>query len=246
MEIDKHSPLPIYYQIQQEIKRMIESGKWKEGDKIPSENELSERFGVSRMTIRQAITKLVEESMLERYRGLGTYVTKKKVEQPTKALTSYTEYMQSLGYRTSSQIVEYSVAKASERVAKELAVLPETAVHRVVRVRYANEEPCAIETAYFPFVLFPHLNEEHLKNSFYAYAEKTLGHRIHHADQSIEATVADEQEAELLDTSVGVPLLLTKQTTSMDNRQPIEYVHCVYRADLFKFKVHLLRETLTQ
>ncbi|MGL4820575.1 MAG: GntR family transcriptional regulator [Bacilli bacterium] len=244
MEIDKHSPLPIYYQIQLELKKMIETGKWKEGERIPSENELSECFGVSRMTIRQAITKLVEESLLERYRGLGTFVQKKKVEQPTQQLTSFTEYMQSLGYTTSSKIVTHSIVEATEKIAKELNLQEDRQVHLVVRVRFANDVPSALETAYFPYTLFPRLNESHLKNSFYRYAENNLGHKILYANQTIESTLADVQESKLLDTAIGAPLLLTKQTTYLSNGSPIEYVHCLYRADMFKFKLSLQRNTI--
>ncbi|MGL4522917.1 MAG: GntR family transcriptional regulator, partial [Bacilli bacterium] len=183
--------------------------------------------------------------LLERYRGLGTYVQKKKVEQPTQQLTSFSEYMQSLGYATSSKIVQHAKVGASAKVASELKIEVNEEVHLVVRVRYADNVPSALETAYFPFKLFPDLKEEHLKESFYDYAENSLTAHILYANQTIESTLADVRESELLETEIGAPLLLTKQTTYLSNETAIEYVRCFYRADMFKFKLQLERKTIT-
>ena len=110
--IDKTSPLPIYYQLVEWIKGLIERGELKPGDSLPSEREYAERFSISRMTVRQAITELVNGGYLYRQKGVGTFVAEKKIEQQLMGLTSFTEDMKSRGMEPSSKLVGFEIVPA--------------------------------------------------------------------------------------------------------------------------------------
>ena len=172
MNIDKYSPFPIYYQIQEWVKQLIEDGEWKPGDKIPSENELCDKFEVSRMTIRQAINNLVEQGYLYRKRGIGTFVQLPKVEQKLQGMTGFTEDMISRGMNPSSQLLSFRLVPATAKIADRLRIQEGESVYEVRRIRLADDEPIAFETTYLSPALVKDINEEILQQSLYEHLEK--------------------------------------------------------------------------
>ncbi len=178
MNIDKYSPFPIYYQIQEWVKQLIEDGEWKPGDKIPSENELCDKFEVSRMTIRQAINNLVEQGYLYRKRGIGTFVQLPKVEQKLQGMTGFTEDMISRGMNPSSQLLSFRLVPATAKIADRLRIQEGESVYEVRRIRLADDEPIAFETTYLSPALVKDINEEILQQSLYEHLEKKLGFKL--------------------------------------------------------------------
>src|SRR5699024_932590 len=132
--IDKNSPLPIYYQLSEQIKRLIQTEQLLPGDLLPSEREYAERHNISRMTVRQAISNLVTEGLLCRKKGKGTFVTEKKFEQNLQGLTSFSEDMQSRGYAPSNKLISFKLTQADQPIAKSLRLNAGEAVYEIKRV----------------------------------------------------------------------------------------------------------------
>ena len=136
---------PVYIQIHNAIKRDIETGKWAIGDRIPSERKLAVVFGVSRMTLRQAIQTLVDEGILERRIGAGTYVANQKVHEKMSGVTSFTDIMLAQGKTPSSKTVSYHLANPSLSEKEKLKLADGEQVLRMERIRYADNVPISFE-----------------------------------------------------------------------------------------------------
>ncbi|HZG74165.1 MAG TPA: GntR family transcriptional regulator [Chondromyces sp.] len=240
--IDKNSPVPIYYQLQEQIKQSIEKGDLKPGDVLASEREYAEKYQVSRMTIRQALTKLVDEGYLYRQKGKGTFVAERKIEQPLQGLTSFTEDMKSRGLNPASKLLNFEIIPANSSIAKHLSIQENGSVFEIKRIRLADDIPMALETTYTPANLAKGLTEEIvLHQSFYEYLEVQLKLKIAKADQVIESSLTDQLEAAYLNVKKGSPVMLIERTTYLEDGTPVEFVKSLYRADRYKFKIHMQR-----
>ncbi|MBY6035074.1 GntR family transcriptional regulator [Fictibacillus nanhaiensis] len=238
--IDKTSPLPLYYQIEEAIKQKIEKGDWEPGSMISSEREFAENYEVSRMTVRQAINNLVNDGYLTRSKGKGTFVSSKKIEQKLLGLTSFTEDMKSRGLEPASKLVSFQKIQANHKLAKSLEIQPSEEVYEIKRVRLADDVPMAIETTFVPVQLLD-LQEIHLKKgSLYSHVENA-GFYIDYATQSLEASIAREAESEILEIAKGAPVLLIQRQTYLTTGKPLEIVHSVYRGDRYKFMIDMKR-----
>ncbi|KIL49532.1 GntR family transcriptional regulator [Jeotgalibacillus soli] len=240
--VDKQSPLPMYYQIEEDIKLRIKQDEFSSGDSIPSERELSEMYGVSRMTVRQAVLNLVSSGLLYREKGRGTFVAEHKIEQPLLGMTSFTEDMKARGMEPSSKLLSFTTAPSSSDIARKLSLNESDEVYIVQRIRYADAKPMAIEKTYIPIKLFPELNEAILQGSFYSFVEGVKKQTIGRATQGIEAANATEDEAELLHISVPSAVLLIERLSYLQNGVPFEVVQSIYRADRYKFISNISRQ----
>ncbi|PCK19863.1 phosphonate metabolism transcriptional regulator PhnF [Bacillus pumilus] len=234
MFIDKQSPIPMYHQIMENLKKQIEDGTLAPDTLIPSEREYAERFGISRMTVRQALSNLVNEGYLYREKGKGTFVSRKKFEQPLQGLTSFTEDMRQRGLKASSQLIDFKRIACPEHLRPALQLSNSEPVYELKRIRLANDEPMAIETSYIPKIFAGDLTKAHLTGSLYEYIENNTGLAIAHAKQELEANVASKDEAHLLSISTGAPVLSITRTTYLQNDLPFEFVLSVYRGDRYK------------
>ncbi|MBM7646552.1 GntR family transcriptional regulator [Scopulibacillus daqui] len=239
--IDRESPVPIYYQIEEYIKQLIETEALNPGDAIPSEREFTEQFKVSRMTVRQAITNLVNEGYLFRQKGKGTYVSNQKIEQTLQGLTGFTEDMKKRGLKPGSKILDFKLAPAELSVAKQLYINEHDPVYEIKRIRLADDLPMALEMSYLPANLIKGLTEEIVNNSLYEYIEDNLQLKIDYATQVIESSLSHEDEAKLLQIPKNAPILLIQRQTFLDNGQPFELVKSKYRGDRYKFVVDMKR-----
>ncbi|UDF16113.1 GntR family transcriptional regulator [Bacillus pumilus] len=234
MFIDKQSPIPMYHQIMENLKKQIEDGTLAPDTLIPSEREYAERFGISRMTVRQALSNLVNEGYLYRLKGKGTFVSRKKFEQPLQGLTSFTEDMRQRGLKASSQLIDFTKTVCPDHLLPVLQLSNGDDIFELKRIRLANDEPMAIETSYIPEAFAGDLTREHLTGSIYEYIETQTGLTIAHAKQELEANVASNEEAHVLSISTGDPVLSIARTTYFQNDIPFEYVLSVYRGDRYK------------
>ena len=233
--IDKNSPLPIYYQIEEEIKQKIDAGTFVTGETIPSERELSEVYEVSRMTVRQSITNLVQEGRLYRVKGRGTFVAEQKIEQSLMKMTSFTEDMIRRGMVSKNKILHFEVIPAPADVSRKLSIKEGREVYDIQRIRYADERPMAIERTYIPVELVPQMDESAVFGSLYAYIEQHHPYKIGKAMQEIEATIAGDDQAELLEIASGSAVLHIERTSLLEDGTPFEVVKSSYRADRYKF-----------
>ncbi len=240
--IDKNSPIPIYYQLEEEIKQMIEN-ELVPGDLLPSEREYAEKYDISRMTVRQAITNLAKEGLLYRQKGRGTFVAEKKIEQDLSFLSSFSEDMKSRGLTPSSKLLRFKVITDKPKIASNLKVKSNEPIYEIKRLRMANNEPIALETIYTPQKLVGTLTDQDITISFYDYIEQKLNKKINYGNQTIEASLANNEESSYLNINKGDPVLVMQRKSYLDNdKKPIEYVKSTYRSDKYKFNMQLKRD----
>ncbi|UII55426.1 GntR family transcriptional regulator [Cytobacillus spongiae] len=240
--IDKNSPIPIYFQLEEHLRAQIENGSLEVDEAIPSERELAETFQISRMTVRQAINNLVTEGLLYRQKGKGTFVNKKKVEQKLQGLTSFTEDMLERGMKPSSKLISFEIIPADKQVAQALNLNENTPIYEIKRVRLADQLPMALETTFLPANLVKGLTEDIINQSLYQYIEHHLGLIINEASQEIEASTPKETEMKLLEIESSAPVLFIKRVSYLQDGTPFELVKSSYRADRYKF-VHTMKRS---
>ncbi|WP_112182039.1 MULTISPECIES: GntR family transcriptional regulator [Paraliobacillus] len=239
--IDKNSPVPIYHQLEQHIKQLIEKGDLKPGDMIPSEREYADKYNVSRMTIRQAIVNLVNERYLYRVKGKGTFIKEKKLEQSLQGLTSFSEDMKSRGMKASSKLISFEIIPADSKLANQLGIQEHGPVYEIKRIRLAEEEPMALERTYISANKVKGLTEEIVQQSLYEYMEEKLLLKIAKGTQEIEAAIVNNEEVEYLKIPEHSPIMLIQRATSLEDGTIVEVVKSSYRADRYKFMIELTR-----
>ena len=228
-ELDK----PLYVQIQEYIAEMILSGELPPETKLPSERELSRDLDVSRMTVRRAITELVNEGLLWRRHGAGTFVARPKVTYEARELISYTYAMRKRGIATSSQILEFGQAPASRRLSEHLKVEIGEPLYRVIILRFANRVPAVLERAFFPCERCPDLEEYDLeKTSIHDLLTEGYGVQVSCVEQNIEAVAAGEISAKQLRVDDGFPLLMiTRIIYRAGDNLPVQFAQDLLRSD---------------
>ncbi|WP_226038576.1 GntR family transcriptional regulator [Aquibacillus saliphilus] len=239
--IDKSSPIPIYYQLEEYIKKLIESGQLKPGDALPSEREYSDKYGISRMTVRQAILNLVNDRYLYRVKGSGTFVMEQKLEQKLQGLTSFTEDMKARGMKAGSTLVNFEIIPAHRKLASLLNIPEHGPVYEIKRIRLAEDIPMALERTYISANLLQGLTEKIVENSLYKYIEETLNMKIDSGTQLIEASVANKEEVNLLEIPELSPVMIMQRTSKLEDNRVFEIVKSTYRADRYKFMIDLKR-----
>jgi GntR family transcriptional regulator len=239
--LDKSNPLPLYHQLKEVILSRIDSGAWQPGMQLPSERELCDQFGISRITVRQALTELESEGRLARDQGRGTFVAHPRIEQHLTRLTGFTQDMKVRGQRPGSMVLEALVVRATASVAHRLQL--DAANRQVVllkRLRTANGEPVAVETAYLNERLCRGLAQEDLGDrSLYALLTERYGIVPTRAEQQLEAVACPPSEAKLLNVRKGSPVLHLHRTTFSQHHQPFETVESFYRGDKYVFYAEL-------
>jgi GntR family transcriptional regulator len=224
---------PLYSQIQEHIAELILSGKLPPETKIQSEREFSEDLGVSRMTVRRALTELVNEGLLERRHGSGTYVSKPKVTYESAELVNYIEAMQQRNIATASQLLEFSEIVASRRLADLLKIEIGNPIYRVDLLRFANRVPVILERVFFPCVRFPKLEEWDLeKSSIYDLLTSVYKIQLGRISQTVEAVAAAETVAQQLRVDENAPLLmLSRIVYQQETEEPVVFSQDFLRSD---------------
>ncbi|WP_026294890.1 GntR family transcriptional regulator [Sediminispirochaeta bajacaliforniensis] len=243
MKIDRTSHVPVYYQIKESILAEISSGRLKPGDKILSEPQLKDKFGVSRMTARNAVTELVNEGYLVRKQGYGTYVQKPRIENTQEKFHGFKSDMEAKGFTVFSRILESRQITAPDFVASALELEQGTMVFWLKRLRFANNEPIVIHESYVPTECCPDLlNHDFEKESLYTLFTTTYKKIIETAVEHLEATAADAETAALLAIEKKAPILFIDRTSYLKENIPFEYSRSWYRGDRYMFDVTLQRQ----
>ncbi len=240
MFINKKSPVPVYFQLKNLILEKIKSGEYPAGSLIPSERELSENLGISRMTARQAINQLASENYLVREKGKGTYVNKVKFEQ--RNIMSFSETVKRLGMVPHTRVLEFSEDKDCFDVKQALELEPQEKIYRVKRLRLADDTPIAVEEVFLPEKLCPDINKLDLTRSLYDLLKNTYSVEISHVDNNIEAIKADKESRQLLMLEAGIPVLKISGTSYTREGRKLFYERDVYRADKYKYSVRIYME----
>lgn len=237
--IDRRNPLPLHEQFKTILLERIRSGEFRRGDRIPPERRLEEVFGLSRTTIRQAVSELVQRGVLQRIQGKGTFVTGSVVPFDLHQLTSFTEDMQARGLTPSNKLVFAGLVDADDRKLDLLRT--ENPVFEVHRLRYGDDRIMGFHRAFLPgrFAL-PSSDVEHAGSLY-----ELLAQRFHvepfASDEMLEGGIANEHEAEALGIPVGAAVLRVERLTFDYSDTPLELVDMCYRADEYKYFVRLKR-----
>lgn len=222
--------LPAYKQIQDAIVKRLELGLLRPGDLVDSERELARIHGVSLMTARHALTALEREGMVVRRRGAGTFVAPPKIH--FNKLMSYTEQMSGRGLAVSSRVLSLGVIHTEQDIAARLALPATGPLIKLERLRLSGDEPCAVETCYFSADEFASLTQARLDRvSLFSILEHDYGLQIAHADEEVDATIADAQTARLLRIPHGAAVLRIRQNIYSTTGKPGLYVLGLYRSD---------------
>lgn len=233
--------VPKYYEVRQWLRQHIDG--LPPGTPVPPERTLSDRFDISRTTVRQALHDLAVEGRIVRMQGRGTFVATPKVTQ-TLQLTSYTQDMLTQGLRPGARVIDVTVTEAEADVAVRLGIEEGARATRVERVRYANGEPMAVETVYLDHQRFPGIGdllEEDV--SLYGILEQTYGVMPAQGEETIETVLAPPAVSRLLGTDSTTPMLMLTRTSRDADGRPVEYVRSLYRGDRFRLATRLSRPT---
>ena len=224
---------PLYVQIQEYIAELILSGKLLPEDKIRSEREFSEELGVSRMTVRKALTELVSEGLLVRRHGSGTYVAKPRVTYESHELINYIQAMRNRNIADASQLLEFSEIAASRRLAELLQVEIGHPLYRLVLLRFANRVPVLLERVFIACSRCPDLEEWDLeKNAIIDLLVSIYNLQASRISQTFEAIAAEETIAQQLRVEEGFPLLLlTRILYEASEGKPVFYSQDFFRSD---------------
>ncbi len=237
VELDRSSPVPLYYQLAQAIEAAIRDGQLSPGDRFENELALAKRLTLSRPTTRRAIQELVDKGLLVRKRGVGTQIVQSPVHRRVE-LTSLFDDLARAGQEPTTQLLDYQTEKPSEEIARELNLAEDREVAAIRRLRCANREPLAVMLNYLPIELAP--EPEELERSGLYQALRARGVHIRLARQRIGARPATRAEARLLDEKPGAPLLTMNRTAFDDSGSAVEYgAHC-YRASRYYFDTTLV------
>jgi GntR family transcriptional regulator len=209
-------------------------------DALPSERDLMARYDVSRMTVRAAIAKLVDEGRVYNVHGSGTYVGSIDLFSKTPKLTSFTEDMTSRGYVASSRPLALARIDADADIAARLGVPVDTECTHLRRLRLADNNPMAIEDVYLPRTVME-IEQLHLDQSLYVQLAEA-GHEVHRAEQEIQAIMLSEEDSRLLGVPNGSAALSVERVSTSRRGQVIEFARTIYRSDRYSFHIAVTRD----
>lgn len=215
---------PIYLQIAEDIENQIRSGRFPVGHRFPAEPVLAASFGVSRLTLRSALTVLEHRGLIDRIVGRqgGTFVREPPVERDLTTFAGFTDQMRRSGVKASAQVYETNRLPADPEVAEALEIENGEAVLAIERVRLANGRPIAIEHSWFPEADFPDLLDHPLDGNLYDVLA-AYGRTPTHGREMLEPVLAEGTPAERLGVSAGTPLLLVERTAYDSGSRPLEF-----------------------
>ncbi|AYG00096.1 GntR family transcriptional regulator [Lactococcus allomyrinae] len=226
--------VPNYIKIHDALKDEVEKNIWKIGQRLPSERDLAERFGVSRMTARQAVTALVDEGILDRRVGSGTYVASRRVREKMRGTTSFTEIIISQGKVPSTEVLSYIKTAPNEVECEKLNITKKDSIIRMERIRYADNIPICFEVASIPFNLVKNFDKKEITSNFFKTLEKH-GHVISRSEQIVSAKKVSTEVSEYLKTRAGSAILGLTQVSYLADGTAFEYVLSQYVGDRFEF-----------
>jgi len=240
MVLQKKSGIPLYLQIKENLLAKIDAGVWSEDSLIPTEAELCEDYGVSKITVREAIKILVKDGRLSRRPGKGTFVTRPKIEQKLNRHFSFTRWAAQNGLAPASRILRVETAACDRHTAGHLDIAEGEEVTRIERLRLGDNEPLMLETIWVPYRLCPDLHLQDLANvPLNDIIAQEYGLPLVRATESIEAQTADEYAARLLGIEKEVLLLHVEHTTYARDNTIVYFVTSSYRGDRVKFSIEL-------
>ena len=237
MELDSRSALPLHVQLKELLRNEILQGDIKQ--KVPSERELMDRFSVSRSTVRQAISELVREGVIEKIHGKGTFISHRPVEEWLGNLSTYNQIIEEMGMKPSTRLIFQGKDRSPGEISNTLGV---DEFYSIERLRYADDVPIAIEKQYYPVQIGLELAKHDLNTAvLYDLLELNLDIKLWEAEQIISSALPTEEEAKLLEIPQTTCVLVFERITSNPEGAAVEYLRGVFRADMYAFRIKLAR-----
>ncbi len=234
-KIDKTSVIPVYYQLAKLLERHIFEGKLQPGETLPPENDLAAHFGISRMTVRRAISELVLAGMVYTQKGVGTFVSKPKLDNVVFELNDFHEEIKKRNMKPSTRLLGVKIVKADQQLAKKLEITVGIRCLYFRMILSADEEPLVYENKYVVFfkqkpILEAELKDPSLSNLAFVHTDHlpTISKKV------LQASVATELEAKHLGIAVNAPVLVVEQTVYDSEKKPMGWGTSIYRADRYK------------
>lgn len=239
----KNIPLPLHYQITNNLRERLEGGEWNVGDIFPGDKELMQVYGVSSTTIRRALDELVREGWLDRRPGKGTFVKKQYVETLGK-LTGFFDQVRAKGYHPSSRLLRVAEVDIKEFEEYELDVFESERLFLIEKVQMLDNEPTVLVKSFWPIEIGRELAKHNLiEQGTYEIAQQKLGIALEEAQQDIYASLATEGEYQHLKVNEGAAILVMKRLVFSQGR-PIEFSINFYQADKYRYRVNLKNEMI--
>jgi GntR family transcriptional regulator len=243
-KLDKTIPIPLYFQLKELIISEIKNGYYPRDSMIPTEKEFSEYFQISRTTVRQAITELVQEGYLYRIKSKGTFVSRPKINQDfIQKLESYNDQIRRTGMVPSTEVLDFKVIKATTEVASMLEIQPDDKVIFLHRRRFANSEPIVVIKTYLPYKRCAFiLDHDFTKESLYSILSQDETVKVCYVKRLVEAVEASSTDIKYLDIKSRIPIQFFTSVGYNIYEQPIEYSLARYRGDRNIFEVTVFVE----
>jgi len=246
-ELNRNTPMPLYFQVAENIREKITQNIYQLGKHIPTETQLQNEYNVSRETIRKAISDLVAEGLIEKVRGKGTFVVEPKIVHRIGSIYGCTEEMLGRGMVPSTKLLEIVELSPPESMRIEMRLTGSAKIIKLKRLKYADNKPVAILTSYIPSELVPGICQDNfMDGSLYKTFEQVYHHVLSKAEEVIEAGSAGEQEAHTLEIQKNSPLLVANRLTYLENGSVIEKLIAFYRSDVYKYNVKMEGRTTGQ
>ncbi|MGJ3239234.1 MAG: GntR family transcriptional regulator [Anaerolineae bacterium] len=235
--LPKQSDQALYQQIQDNLIELIDNNLLEAGDMLPSERQLSDAYGVNRMTVRQAIDGLVQKGLVEKKPGAGTLITDNRAVQAfTPTVIGFSQRMRDAGMQPSSRILQRDVIAPDPIIAHHLNLDVDAPVVMIKRLRLANDEPLMIETSYLSQAMFASLLDDDLENeSLYGIIEQRYGLRVVETEHTLEPILANAFEAHHLGIGIHTPAMLVRVVAYGADRIPIEMSKSIVRGDRCRY-----------
>ena len=228
-----------HQQIERWFMESLRAAELRAGDKLPPEADVARFFGVSRMTLRQALAGLASRGLLERIPGRsgGTFIIEPTIDCDLTGLTGFTEQLRRADIKARARVVAARTVPAGRQVAQALAVERQAPVHEIVRIRLAEKVPLALEHSWFPAEVFPDLLSQRLTGSLYRLLTRHYGQRPHTAVEYLEPATVTDEEAEQLSVQQGVAVMRIERTARTAAGLPVEYASDLFRPDRIRISV---------
>jgi GntR family transcriptional regulator len=240
--LDRHSPIPLYFQFKQTLLERFEEGEFPPGKAIPAEMDLVKDYRISRATVRRAMQEMEHDGYIHRIPGKGTFVLRTRIKRGLSRLTSFTEDMQERGQKITSRYLEFNHIAPPAYVAELFHSSPDEPLLYIYRLRLADDLPIALNISYIRLEAGISISEEELlaTNSLWSLLERK-GLRLIESDKVIGAVSASEERANLLDVPPGSPLLQVEGMAYSASHIPVEYSLVISPGERYKYSVHLER-----
>ena len=242
MIIDPTSPIPLYAQVEAVLAAGIADGSYPPGTRLPNEETLIERFGVSRTTIQKTVQNLISRGLIEIRRGKGTFVIQPRITQELTELSGFVEDMHALGRNPTARVLDQQLMPANETVARRLALAVGTLVVRIQRVRLVDGMPLSFDETWLPRELGEKVISNNLETEpIFSLLERKYDTPLVEAEYRLEATSAVAAVAQALGIDPGNPIFLIERTSYSAQHQPVDYEKLHYRGDQIQFVTRLAR-----